>query len=172
AAAIRVRSGPVLSDIDREAEIVRVNRAGRLQRIRRRQFPVHVAVNTAAAAEGDRDVVPSAIADNGRGRVAHLGAASAGHVDAVIAATLSEYPPTPVVAAVPVLVGNERRIIDLVGVVGPEGDAETRGIAELQLAGIPQRHIVDFRTVFLRSHRNGAGAYFSGHKRGTWCALG
>src|SRR5439155_9915087 len=92
--------------------------------------------------------MPGAIADiRSAGGAQFVSVARPGHVDPEVAAALSEYPPTPIVAAVPILVGDERRVVHLICVVHPHGHGKVDRAVKLQVWWISERGVVDRRAV-------------------------
>ena len=92
--------------------------------------------------------MPGPVPDNVRQRGTHLvGSDWTGHIHPEIAAALREDAPPAVVTGDPVLVGNERWIVDLQGIICPKRDRKIVRVSEFQITRITKRGVIKAGTV-------------------------
>src|SRR5436190_15005672 len=124
APAVGVGASAILANINRVVQRVGVDAASRLIGPGADQGAIHVHAHQGTAGIAPDDIVPCSVPDQRGDRRTQivLRSTGAGRIDPEVAIALSEDAPTLIAAGVPVLVGDERRIIHLLGVVGPERD--------------------------------------------------
>ena len=167
-ATIGVLASPVLTKVQRKAEVVGVDVTLGDHRSGERQSAIHVSIDITGASHGHGDQMPSSIWQVGGRLLAVLvGRARAGQLNTDHCTTLGEDTPAAVVGAVPVLVGDEGLVAGLADLLHPERHGEVLGVTELEGIRVTEGHVVVERTILEVLHVDALTALAGLEVRGT-----